>query len=143
MRTPELAIPREGHREKHTHKGLITPHLSWAAPYGRFSDVHVWPVLRCSPRDLLIRHSGANHKRETIAFSKRRQSALERVAVFAVWVNFQKSRHEKARDATPAQWLGLVDRKLTTEDILAARHFPSRIPLPLRWRQSMESDRNA
>ncbi|MCP5070079.1 MAG: hypothetical protein GY946_26215 [bacterium] len=96
------------------------------------------PLFPVNRMDLLIRHSGANHKRETIAFSKRRQSALERIAVFAVWVNFQKSRREKARDATPAQWLGLVDRKLTTEDILAVRHFPSRIPLPWRWRQYYE-----
>jgi len=31
--------------------------------------------------DLLLRHTGANHKRETIAFSKRRQGALYRVAI--------------------------------------------------------------
>lgn len=96
------------------------------------------PLFPVNRMDLLIRHGGANHKRETIAFSKRRQSALERIAVFAVWVNFQKSRREKAQDATPAQSLGLVVRKLTTEEILAARLFPSRIPLPARWRHYYE-----
>jgi hypothetical protein len=33
------------------------------------------PLFAINLLDLLIRHSGANHKRETIAFSKRRQSA--------------------------------------------------------------------
>jgi hypothetical protein len=88
--------------------------------------------------DLLIRHSGANHKRETIAFSKRRQGAMERLAVFAVWVNFQKSRREKRHDETPAQLLGLVPRKLTTAEILAHRRFPSRVELPERWRPYYE-----
>jgi hypothetical protein len=88
--------------------------------------------------DLLIRHSGANHKRETIAFSKRRQSALERLAVFALWVNFQKSRSEKRRDETPAQALGLATRKLTSAEILAHRRFPSLVALPERWRPYYE-----
>jgi hypothetical protein len=83
--------------------------------------------------DLLLRHGGANHKRETIAFSKRRQSAMERVAVFAVWVNFQKSRSEKRRDATPAQVLGVVNHRLSTREILERRLFPTRIPLPEPW----------
>ena len=53
--------------------------------------------------DLLIRHSSANHKRETIAFSKRRQSAAERLFVLVVWRNYLKSFSERKRDATPAQ----------------------------------------
>jgi len=31
--------------------------------------------------DLWLRHGSANHKRETIAWSKRRQRAMERLAV--------------------------------------------------------------
>src|SRR5687767_1396457 len=37
------------------------------------------PLFVINLLDLLIRHSGANHKRETIAFSKRRQSAADRL----------------------------------------------------------------
>ena len=37
------------------------------------------PLFAINLLDLLIRHSGANHKRETIAFSKRRQSAIDRL----------------------------------------------------------------
>ncbi|HKX45688.1 MAG TPA: hypothetical protein VJP77_03230, partial [Planctomycetota bacterium] len=46
------------------------------------------PLFPANLADLLLRHSSANHKRETIAFSKRRQGALYRAAIFAVWRNF-------------------------------------------------------
>jgi transposase-like protein len=98
------------------------------------------PLFAVNLLDLLIRHGGANHKRETIAFSKRRQSAAERLAILQVWRNYLKSRSERGRNETPAQWLGLVPRKLTPEEILASRLFPSRIELPARlaryyWRE--------
>jgi hypothetical protein len=91
------------------------------------------PLFPVNLFDLLLRHSSANHKRETIAFSKRRQSALERLFVFVVWRNAMKFLSEKARDATPAQRLGLLPRRLRVEDVLAERLFPSRIALPERW----------
>ena len=83
--------------------------------------------------DLLIRHSSANHKRETIAFSKRRQSAAERLFVLVVWRNYLKSFSERKRDATPAQRLGVLERRLEVDDVLATRLFPKRIGLPDRW----------
>ena len=90
------------------------------------------PLFPVNLLDLLIRHSSANHKRETIAFSKRRQSAAERLAVLVVWRNYLKSFSERRRDATPAQRLGLLARRLTASDVLSARLFPTRIRLPLR-----------
>jgi hypothetical protein len=93
------------------------------------------PLFPVNRMDLLARHCQANHKRETIAYSKRRASLMERFAVFAVWNNWQKSRSEKRRDATPAQALGLVERRLGTPEILATRLFPSRIRLPARWQR--------
>jgi hypothetical protein len=83
--------------------------------------------------DLLIRHSSANHKRETIAFSKRRQSAAERLAILLVWRNTMKSFSERRQDASPAQRLGLLPRRLQVEDVLARRLFPTQIELPPRW----------
>jgi hypothetical protein len=83
--------------------------------------------------DLLIRHSSANHKRETIAFSKRRQSAAERLAILLVWRNTMKSFSEKRQDASPAQRLELLPRRLQVEDVLARRLFPTRTELPPRW----------
>jgi hypothetical protein len=93
------------------------------------------PLFAINLMDLLIRHSGANHKRETIAFSKRRQSAAERLAVFLAWRNYVKSFSERARDGTPAMRLGILEQRLTVPELLARRLFPSRIELPERWAQ--------
>jgi hypothetical protein len=93
------------------------------------------PLFPVNRVDLLARHCGANHKRETIAYSKGRQSLMERFAIFAVWLNTQKSRSEKRADSTPAQALGLLPRKLATAELLAERLFPTRIRLPRRWQR--------
>jgi hypothetical protein len=90
------------------------------------------PLFPVNLTDLLIRHSSANHKRETIAFSKRRQSGAERLWILVVWRDYMKSFSERRRDATPAQRLGITSRKLTVDDVLAERLFPSRIVLPER-----------
>ncbi len=84
------------------------------------------PLFPANLSDLLLRHSSANHKRETIAFSKRRQSALYRLAIWVVWRNYMKDRSENRRKGTPAQALGLVGRRLRLSEVLARRLFPSR-----------------
>jgi transposase-like protein len=91
------------------------------------------PLFPVNLLDLLIRHSSANHKRETIAFSKRRQGAIDRLWLLVVWRNTIKAFSERKQDATPAQRLGLLSRRLRAEDVLAQRLFPTRIPLPERW----------
>ena len=86
--------------------------------------------------DLLIRHSGSHHKRETIAFPKRLQSACERMAVFAVWRNWIKwfsERAKKSEKETPAMRLRIAERAFTVDDVLAERLFPSQIALPEPW----------
>jgi hypothetical protein len=90
------------------------------------------PLFAVNVLDLLIRHTGANHKRETIAFSKRRQSAAERLAVLQVWRNFMKPVSERKKDATPAQRLGILRKALRIGEVLACRLFPSRVRLPTR-----------
>jgi len=91
------------------------------------------PLFAINLLDLLIRHSGANHKRETIAFSKRRQSAAERLWLLLVWRNYVKSFSERKRDATPAMRAGVCARRWSLQGILRERRFPSRGPLPERW----------
>lgn len=91
------------------------------------------PLFAINLLDLLIRHSGANHKRETIAFSKRRQSAAERLWLLVVWRNHVKSFSERRRDATPAMRAGVSERRYSLKDILERRLFPGRIRLPERW----------
>ena len=83
--------------------------------------------------DLLIRHSSSNHKRETIAFSKRRQSSAEKLVILLVWRNYVKLRGENRCRTTPAMALGLLPRRLRVEDVLAERLFRSQIKLPPRW----------
>ena len=84
------------------------------------------PLFPVNLADLLLRHSGANHKRETIAFSKRRQAILYRAAIWVVWRNYIKDRSENRRVGTPAQAIGLIRRAMTVGEILAKRHFPCR-----------------
>jgi len=91
------------------------------------------PLFAINLLDLLIRHSGANHKRETIAFSKRRQSAIERLWVLLVWRNYMKSFSERRRGESPAMRLGLLGRRLRADEVLAARQFPGRVALPACW----------
>ena len=87
------------------------------------------PLFPANLADLLLRHSSANHKRETIAFSKRRQAALYRAAIWAVWRNFMKSRSENRQDDPPGVALGVIPRRLRVQEILRERRFP--------WRQEL------
>jgi hypothetical protein len=87
------------------------------------------PLFPANHADLLLRHSSANHKRETIAFSKRRQGALYRLAIWVVWKNYIKSRSENRRDGPPAQLLGLTPRAQSVSGVLSKRLFPDRVPL--------------
>jgi hypothetical protein len=91
------------------------------------------PLFPVNLLDLLLRHSGSNHKRETIAFSKRRASAFERIGIFIVWRNWMKWFSERKRLTTPAMTLGLTSRKLEVADVLKRRLFPTRIGLPEPW----------
>lgn len=102
----------------------------------RTSRNPLWEVNLC---DLLIRHCGANHKRETIAWSKRRQASAERLAIFLVWRNYMKGRREKVRSSpTPAMVRGMMDGPATVHGILEVRLFPTHVELPERWREYHE-----
>ncbi len=93
------------------------------------------PLWEVNLLDLLIRHSGANHKRETIAWSKRRQGSAERLAIFLVWRNYMNGRREKRRGSrTPAMVHGAASKRLTADEILEERILPSKVQLPSRWR---------
>ena len=91
------------------------------------------PLFPVNLADLLIRHASANHRRETIAFSKRRQGALERLAVFAVWRNCIKRRRENGSRESAAMWLGRLSRLLSWRDVLRRRRFPKHGDLPQPW----------
>jgi transposase-like protein len=88
--------------------------------------------------DLLIRHSTAAHRRETIAWVKRRQSSAEKLAVLQVWRNNVKRRWENGPPVTPAMLRGAVDRVLGVRDVLRERLFRTRIGLPESWSRYYE-----
>ena len=84
--------------------------------------------------DMFLRHSSKNHTRETIAFSKRRQAAAERMAIFVVYRNFMLGRRQKDRNSpTPAMARGLLEAKLKTSDVLFGRIFVGHHELPESW----------
>ena len=79
----------------------------------------------------LIRHSQAHHRRETIAFGRRVDYTVGRLALFAVWRNFVKRRSERrVSRSSPAMDLGLTDRLWSWVDVLAVRLFEQRAELP-------------
>jgi hypothetical protein len=91
------------------------------------------PLWEVNLLDLMIRHSTAAHKRETIAWAKRRQASIEKLAIFQVWRNYMKKRWEKGARETPAMLLGLAERPWRLRDVLSHRLFFEKATLPLRW----------
>ncbi len=84
--------------------------------------------------DMMLRHGSKNHTRETIAFSKRRQSGIYRAANFAVYMNFMMDRRQRGmKGITPAMARGVVDRKLSYSDVFECRLFVSHFVLPGKW----------
>ena len=92
------------------------------------------PLFAINLLDLLIRHGGANHKRETIAFARRRQMAIWRLWLMLVWRNYMKWVSERRQSETPAMRLGLLKRRLRPKELLRERLFVTRLGLPERWR---------
>ena len=83
-----------------------------------------------------IRHSHADHKRETIAQGRRLESIVGRLHLHAVWKNFVKRRTERHPDpATPAMWRGITDSPWIWERLLAQRLFSTREPISAHARR--------
>jgi hypothetical protein len=93
------------------------------------------PLWEVNLLDLMIRHSTAGHKRETIAWPKRRQGSAERLSIFQVWRNTMKRRWENGEAVSSGMLKGVTDRLLSVNDILSERLFRTRIELPETLRQ--------
>jgi hypothetical protein len=87
------------------------------------------PLFPVNLADDWLRHSSANHKRRTIAFSKRRQGAMYRAAIWQVWRNYMQSSSERKRDAPPGVKIGAISQAMSLNDVLKARRFPWRAEL--------------
>lgn len=113
--------------------GDVIKHSVTPGKQHRDKDNSLWEI---NLFDRFFRHSNANHTRETLAWSKRRQSSTDRLAIFAVWRNYMNGRRQKDRGSpTPAMERGMLDRKLTVEDILSNRIFLGHVELPESWRR--------
>ena len=122
------AYPRAVRRLRH----LKVDHTTISSRDARTPQNPLFPI---NLLDLLIRHGSANHKRETIAFSKRRNCAAERLAIFLVWRNWMRPYSIRRRGKTPAMRLVLIHHRVSVEEFLKERLFPSRIELPTRWKE--------
>ena len=109
------------------------PELVHRTTPGRAARTRANPLFPVNLTDLLLRHCGANHRRETIAFSKRVQGALERLAIFTVWRNAIKPRREKKPGETAAMAAGYLSGPLRWREVLRIRQFPRKSELPAPW----------
>jgi transposase-like protein len=91
------------------------------------------PLFPVNLIDLLLRHNSANHKRETIAFSKCYQAVVERAAVLILWRNFAKRFSENHGGSTPAMRLGLKATPLSPRALLEHRWFAEKVSPPDIW----------
>jgi len=90
-----------------------------------------WAMFPADQLHQLVRHSCADHKRETIAFGRRLESILGRAHLVAVWKNFIKGRSERKPDhSTPAMHVGLAVEAWEWKRILTRRLFPGRVSPP-------------
>jgi len=119
-------------------RALVDRHLHHEVTSSKAARTVRNPLFPVNRQDLMLRHCGANHRRETIAFSKLHASVLERMAMQAVWMSFMKAFSEKHRDATPAMRLGLRPDRLGHRELLAGRLFPTRVSLPALWHHYYE-----
>jgi transposase-like protein len=87
------------------------------------------PLFPANLGDLLIRHCSANQKRETIAFSKRRQGALYRIAIWAVVRNYVKPASVRRGSPPPGVAVGAITQAWTVSRLLRERQFPWRFEL--------------
>ena len=117
----------EHHAYPRAVKRLSDRHFLHEATSSKAARTTSNPLFPVNLADMLLRHSSANHKRETIAFSKRRQGAMYRLAIWAVWRNYIKDRSENRRVGTPAMALGLKRRAMTVHEVLSERLLPDTV----------------
>jgi transposase-like protein len=121
-------------------------HPAYRRPIGRYGQTITHVVVSSRARrdkgnplwevnllDLIVRHASANHRRETLAWSKRRQGSTYRLAILTVWRNWIQDRWVKRPGRTPAMEAGIAQRPLTVREVLQERLFIDQIALSPRW----------
>jgi len=109
----------------------VIEHIITPGKQHRDKNNNLWEI---NLLDLIIRHTSANHKRETLSWSKRRQCSSLQLAIMLVYRNYIKGRREKVRGSpTPAMVKGLMEKPLGINELLSRRLFRTRCELPPRW----------
>jgi hypothetical protein len=135
-----IALREHPHRERFRLRVFPNPKRGpKGTPRSRETIVRDRAMAPVDQLHQLIRHTCADHKRETIAFGRRLVSIVGRQFLVAVWKNFLKSRSERRPDrTTPAMRLGLAEAPWTWSRVLVERLFPLRENLPGPWRRYLQ-----
>ena len=105
---------------------LQNPHIEHLTTHSKAPRTPKNPLFAVNAHHMFMRNSASNHKRETVAFSKRIQAVIYRHAIFQVWKNLVKSASERKPGRTPAQRLGVTNKRWTVRELIAIRRFPTR-----------------
>ena len=126
-----LAVSRHPDRHRIRHSAYRNPpnrrkgESRDAATTQRDAELYAVDLLHKLQRNWL-----ADHHRETLAFGKRGEAVMERLAMLAMLRNMIQGVSERRNDmTTPAMRIGLTDRPWSWRDVLAERRFPTRIRL--------------
>ena len=138
----KLALHEHPSREKFLHVAIPNPQRgpkgTPSTEEARLRDARMFPSDRWHA---LLRHTAKHHTRETIAFPRRLNAALERGFVHAIWRDFVKGRSERKPDRrTPAMLLRLTEEPWTWGRVLGRRLFPSHVPLQPSWARLYRRD---
>jgi transposase-like protein len=112
--------------------GCRVDHQVTSSKQRRDKDNPLWEI---NVLDAGIRHGSANHRRETLAWSKRRQRSAERLAVFLVWRNYVQVRPVKGGESTPAMLRGMREEPVKVLELLSRRLFATKVELAGRWKE--------
>jgi len=142
-----LRLITDGHpayaRELSRHRGKVVTRIHPNPPRGpKGSPRSLEAIFRdraMFPNDLLhmlLRHSLAHHRRETIAFGRRINALMERLFLTVAWRNFVKlSSERRPEPVTPAMKRKLTETPWSWSRVLAIRLFPDRERVPDTWMQ--------
>jgi len=111
---------------------LQNPDIEHLTTHSKEPRIPKNPLFAVNAHHELLRHSGSNHKRETIAFSKCFKSVVWRHAIFQVWKNLVKGASERDPRRTPAQRLGITSKKWTVGELLDLKLSVTRMKLRKR-----------
>lgn len=98
------------------------------------------PLWQINLLELNIRHATSAHKRETIAWAKRRQASAEKLTTYQVWSNYVRNRWINGVRESTAMLMGLRKGMLRITDVLEERLFRTRQELPRPWDRYYDRD---